>query len=217
MPQIKAVCFDLDGLMFNTELIFHKAGRQFLASKGCVDIDGLLQKMMGRRAVESYQMMIDELQLQQTIDEIRVESEQIFLKLLDLHLQPMPGLFELLSLIEHKQYPKGVATSSNRDYLHGILGRYELVPKFDVLLGAEDVTHGKPHPEIYLEAADRMGVRPEEMLVLEDSGVGTQAGIASGAHIVSIPHEHSRQQNFEGTKYIAGSLMDEYIVKLLEG
>lgn len=215
--KIKAVCFDLDGLMFNTEDIFNQSGRELLARRKYELADALLEKMMGRRSHESFAIMIEELKLTETIEQLQLESDLIFNGILEEKLTPMPGLFQLLELIEHKQLPKGVATSSRRSYLQDILGRHQLAPRFHILLGAEDVEHGKPHPEIYLTAAKKLGVEPHEMLVLEDSGIGTRAAGAAGAHIVSVPHHHSRNQDFSSAKHIATSLVDPYILNLLDG
>jgi beta-phosphoglucomutase-like phosphatase (HAD superfamily) len=86
-----------------------------------------------------------------------------------------------------------------------------------VTLTAEDVTQGKPHPEIYLTAASRIGVKPGEMLVLEDSEMGTRSAAAAGAVAVSVPHEHSRNHNFSSAYLIAEGLHDPRILRLIAG
>jgi HAD superfamily hydrolase (TIGR01509 family) len=171
--------------------------------------------MMGRRPYEAIQVMIDMMGLTETPDELLAESESIFSGMLDVHLAPMPGLYELLELIELRQLPKGVATSSPRRYLLNLLQRFRLEQRFPVTLTAEDVSHGKPHPEIYLKAAERLGVRPLEMLVLEDSEAGTKSAAAAGAHIISVPHVHSESHDFTLAKAVARSLVDPVILELL--
>jgi HAD superfamily hydrolase (TIGR01509 family) len=109
----------------------------------------------------------------------------------------------------------GVATSSGRLYLEEILNRFDLLPRFHLTLAAEDVTHGKPHPEIYLKAASRLGVEPSEMLVLEDSHAGTSAGVSANAVVVSVPNDHSRHQDFSHAAYVASRLDDPYVLQLL--
>lgn len=213
---IRAVCFDMDGLMFNTEEIFNRSGRELLRRRGFELTDEILSKMMGRRAHEAFTALIDHLQLKETVEELRKESDEIFHGMLYEAVDIMPGLHTLLDLIETRNLPKGVATSSGRNYLEGLLSHFNLADRFATTLTSEDVTRGKPHPEIYLTAAMRLGVSPQEMLVLEDSGNGTAAAAAAGAHIVSIPHEHSRNQNFSSAKHIAESLTDSYIIRLIE-
>ncbi|WP_459557279.1 HAD family hydrolase [Lacunimicrobium album] len=213
---IKAVVFDLDGTMFNTEMVFHVAGDDFVRSKGGLMTEALRQQMMGRRAAESMAILKAALSLSESIEQLRHESHTLFMGMLESRLAPMPGLFEILQRIDELGLPRAVATSSHREYLEDILGRYSLLDGFSFTLAAEDVVHGKPHPEIYLAAAERMSLHPSEVLVIEDSGIGTQAGVAAGVHIVSIPHIHSANQNFTGTKHTASSLMDPYLWKLLE-
>ena len=216
-PAIRAVCFDLDGLMFNTEHVFYESAEVLLQRRGLAMSRGAMDAMLGRRPLESFQALIDHLNLKEGPAELMAESRVIFHELLDTKLQPMPGLFELLALIESVGLPKGVATSSPRDYLESVFGRFDLLPRFPVALTAESVTHGKPNPEIYLKAAEKLGVLPEQMLVLEDTQTGTRAGAAAGAFVVSVPHEHTATHDFSQAKYIATGLDDPFVIGLVSG
>ncbi len=215
-PAIKAVVFDLDGLMFNTEEVFNRSGRVLLRRRGKEMTDEILSQMMGRRAHEAFAIMIEMLGLDESVEDLMNEEDEIFRELLDTHLAPMPGLFELLQHIEERSLPKGVATSSDRTYLEDILRRFDLLPRFHVTLAADDVVHGKPHPEIYLKAAQCIGVVPSEMLVLEDSEAGTKAAAAAGAVVVSIPHQHSRTHDFSAATIIAESLHSPPVIEMLD-
>ena len=118
-------------------------------------------------------------------------------------LLPCLGYLNYWGHIEENQKPKGVATSSSRHHLENILGRFDLLSRFQHTLTAEDISLGKPEPDIYLKAAKSFHVSPAEMLVLEDSEAGTRAAAAAGAVAVSIPHQHSASQNFEAATHIA--------------
>ncbi|MEW4488199.1 HAD family phosphatase [Thalassoglobus sp. JC818] len=214
-PEIRAVAFDLDGLMFNTEEVFNRTGTEVLRRRGKVPHPELFMSMMGRRADEAFQVMIDMMELTDSIPELKSESEEVFGVFLDEMVAPMPGLLDLLDRIEQRNLPKAVATSSHRAFLENLLTRFELMDRFHHTLTAEDVTLGKPHPEIYLTAAERLNVRPEQMLVLEDSENGTRAAAAAGAHVISVPHEISRHHDFSKSKGIATSLADPLIHDLL--
>lgn len=216
LPKIQAVCFDLDGLMFNTEDVFYSSAEVLLGRRGMTMSRGAMDAMLGRRPLESFRAFCDYTGLKEEPADLLEESRLIFHELLDIHLQPMPGLFDLLNLIETRNLPKAVATSSPQNYVENIFGRFELMPRFPIQLTAESVTHGKPHPEIYLKAAERMGVKPENMLVLEDSQTGTRAAAAAGAFIVSVPHAHTAEHDFSLAKYIATGLNDPFILKLLD-
>lgn len=201
--------------MFNTEIVFNRSGSELLRRRGKIAPPALFHAMMGRRANEAFQVMIEMMDLNESIDELQAESEEIFDSLLDELLAPMPGLLNLLDVLEARNLPKAVATSSHRLYLNDILGRFNLQDRFAHTLTAEDVTHGKPHPEIYLTAAEKLGVHPARMLVLEDSENGTKAAAAAGAHIISVPHEMSSHHDFSIAKGVASSLDDPLIHDLL--
>jgi HAD superfamily hydrolase (TIGR01509 family) len=217
IPRVKAVAFDCDGLMFNTEEAFNVAGRELLRRRGHDLTPQILRLMMGRRAAEAFEALIDHLRLTESAEMLRIEYRQLFWAALDGRLAAMPGLLDLLTLIEQRGLPAAVCTSSDRPYLEKILGRFELTNRFLVTLTAEDVTHGKPHPEIYLAAAERLGIKPQNLLVLEDSENGTKAAAAAGAIAVSVPHEHSRSQDFSAAYLIADGLSDPRLLELISG
>jgi HAD superfamily hydrolase (TIGR01509 family) len=214
-PTIRAVCFDLDGLMFNTEDVFYVSAEVLLERRGMTMTRAAMDAMLGLRPLESFRAFADLLGLDEEPADLLDESRVIFYEKLEDHLRPMPGLFELLARIEDRGLPKAVATSSTRDYLERIFNRFDLIPRFPIRLTAESVTHGKPNPEIYLKAAELLGVAPENMLVLEDSGVGTNAAAAAGAFIVSIPHEHTARHDFSKTRHLASGLSDPFIFDLI--
>jgi len=218
MPSpIRAVVFDLDGLMFNTEEIFDRTGIELMRRRGGEMTSELRSQMMGRRPHEAFAIMIETMNLDDSVEYLMAESEEIFVNGLETHLAPMPGLYEVLEQIDRRAIPKAVATSSPRDYMEGILGRFDLLQRFTLTLTAEDVTHGKPHPEIYLQAAQRLQITPAEMLVFEDSQAGTQAAAAAGSVVVSVPHEHSRSHDFTSATHIAESLHDPYVLEMIDG
>src|SRR6185436_8595279 len=95
------------------------------------------------------------------------------------------------------------------------LGIFAFQPRFQFVLTAEDIEHGKPAPDVYLLAADRHGVAAAEMMVLEDSQIGCQAAGAAGAYAVAVPHGQSRQHKFPTVKFIANTLADERIYAAL--
>jgi HAD superfamily hydrolase (TIGR01509 family) len=207
-----AVCFDLDGLMFNTEHVFFRAGGILLAKRQREMTIEVMNVIIGRRPEESFKLLVAHLGLDDEPMELLHESRLIFDEMLQTELEPMPGLFDLLDRIEALGLPKGVATSSPRKYLLSLLDRFDLRDRFPLTLAAEDVTQGKPHPEIYLKAASHFGVSPDAMLVLEDSAAGTKAAVTAGAFAVSVPHEFTAGHDFTGAKRIIRGLSDPWLL-----
>lgn len=208
---LRAVTFDLDGLMFNSEELYQEVGSILLGRRGKEFTSDLLDQMMGRQTHKALGVMIEYHQLDATADQLAAESGEIFLDLLPARLQPMPGLMELLAALESAAIPKAIATSSSRPFVERALGLFNLAPRFLFVLTAEDVEHGKPAPDVYLLAAERHGVAPREMMVLEDSQNGCAAAVAAGAFAVAVPHGQSMSHKFPGVQFVATSLADRRI------
>lgn len=212
---IKAAVFDLDGLMFNTEDIFDLAGRELLRRRDLLMTDEIRNAMLGRRAPEAFRNLLDLTGLNEPMDALIDEARAIFTDMLDARLQPMPGLFELIDHLTGRPLPVAVATSSHREYVDDLLGRYRLVDQFVAMFTMEDVSRGKPDPEIYLLAADRLGVAPTEMIVFEDSEAGTKAASSAGAITISVPHRYTASHDFSSATHVVSSLSDPKIYELL--
>jgi HAD superfamily hydrolase (TIGR01509 family) len=134
---------------------------------------------------------------------------------MDTAVHPMPGLFVLLDHIKQSDLPVAVATSSRRSYVERLLARHGLADRFDFILASEDVTRGKPDPEIYCLAAQRFGVPVSEMLVLEDSPAGLASARGAGAFAVGVPHEHSPAENLEEADLVVARLDEPALLNLI--
>ncbi|MFM9195691.1 MAG: HAD family hydrolase [Planctomycetia bacterium] len=214
---IAAVAFDLDGLLVNTEELYQHVGAELLRRRGRSFEPDLLDAMMGRPQQVSLAIMIEWHGLTDTVDTLAAETHEIFRGLLDTELRTMPGVVELLDLLDHRGIARGVATSSGPEFAHDVLGRVGLHERFAFVLTSADVTNGKPHPEIYQAAARRLAVAPGSMLVLEDSAAGCRAAVAAGAVAVAVPGGHSRRHDFTGARFIADTLADSRIRSLVVG
>ena len=214
-PAISAVAFDMDGLMVNTEELYTTVGETILERRGHQFTAELKNEMMGLPGDVAWQVMIDAHRLTDSPAELDAECEVIFADLLPSRLQAMPGLMDLLAFLEEHDIPRCVATSSSHRFAERVLGQIQVLQRVAFVVTAEDVPRGKPHPDIYLEAARRMEVASNEMLVLEDSHHGTRAGIAANACTIAVPGEHSRNHDFSGVHAVADSLADDLIRKQL--
>jgi pseudouridine 5'-phosphatase len=214
-PAFRAVVFDMDGLIFNTEDIYTRVGSELLRRRGRQFSLELKHAMMGLPPKQSFQMMIRRLQLDDTWEDLSRESNDLFVNMLPGRIKMLPGVTELLDRLEAMRLPKAIATSSCRELTDACLLPFDLARRFQLILTSEDITDGKPHPEIYLTAAKRLGVRPTEMLVLEDSENGCRAAAAAKAFTVAVPGGHSRGQDFSMASLIIDGLADSRLVELL--
>jgi HAD superfamily hydrolase (TIGR01509 family) len=212
---LQAVVFDLDGLMFNTEELYRDVGHLLVSRRGHEAPPELFDAMMGRPGNVSLKIMIEWYGFSDTIEELTTESGDIFSELLNNRLEPMPGTLVLLDALEKARVPKAIATSSGREFVLDVLSRFEFEPRFDFLLTAEDVTQGKPFPEVYQTAARRLGVAPGSMMVLEDSQAGLRAAVEAGAYAVAVPSPFSSHHDFSGAAMVVDSLEDPRIYQAL--
>ena len=212
---MKAVVFDMDGLMFNTEDVYTSVGQELLGRRGIEFTTELKDAIMGLPPRACFEMMIQRLGLSGSWEALAEESNEIFLELLPGRLAPMPGLMELLDALEKAGIPKAIGTSTGRRLADACLTPLDMQRRFEFVLTSEDVVHGKPHPEIYLTATKRLGVVPSEVVVLEDSQNGWRAAAAAGAFTVAVPGEHSRQHDFSVASLVIDSLADTRLYEVL--
>jgi pseudouridine 5'-phosphatase len=212
---MKAVVFDMDGLIFNTEDVYTLVGTELLRLRGREFTPELKNEMMGLTPQASFEIMIRRCNLNESWRELAAESNILFIGLLDRHLAPMPGLMDLLDALEAARIPKAIATSSSRALMDACLTRFGMHRRFSFFLTSEDITHGKPDPEIYLTAAARFELNPGELLVLEDSQNGCKAAAAAGAFTVAVPAPHSRTHDFSSASLIVENLSDPRLYEVL--
>ena len=210
-----AVVFDMDGLMFNTEDIYFLVGDELLKRRGHRFSRELSDAMMGRPPLASFEIMIQWHRLSDSPESLVGESEDLFIEMIQGRIEPRPGLTELLDALERHHIPKAIATSSSRRTLRAVLGCFNMEPRFRFTLTADDVTQGKPHPEIYLLAADKFGIPPGRMVVLEDSENGCRAAAAAGAWAVAVPAPHSARHDFSSARMCIAGLGDPALYRLL--
>ncbi|MCA9126472.1 MAG: HAD family phosphatase [Planctomycetales bacterium] len=213
--SIRAVAFDMDGLIVNTEELYTVVCDTILDRRGRKFTPHLKRQMMGLPGPAAWQMLIDHEGLSDSIATLAHESDQLFSNLLRTDLRTLPGLGELLEHLDELRLPRCIATSSSHEFARRVLETVGLIDRFDFVVTAEDVAHGKPAPDIYRAAARRMGVAPEQMMVLEDSQHGATAGVAAGAFTVAVPGEHSADHDFSSVQLKANTLADQVILAAL--
>lgn len=213
---ILAAALDMDGLLASSEDVYERVGSVTLERRGRTFEDELRHRMMGLPTPKALQLMIDHHQLDDTVEQLTKEGESIFWELAETMLTSMPGVGEFFDSLDQKKLQRGVVTSGTRSYAERILAKIGAIDRIAFLITADEVKIGKPDPEPYLMAAERFGVSPERMIVLEDSSIGCRAGIASGAYAIAVPSPHTVGHDFTGAKFVANTLRDPRIRELIE-
>jgi HAD superfamily hydrolase (TIGR01509 family) len=213
---IRAVVFDLDGLMFDTEALFYRVSSDALEARGKSFTPEMMQAMLGRRAVDAGHSLKTLAGLDEPAEDLLADVRRRFFALVDTAVHPTPGLFVLLDHLAHRELPLAVATSSRREYAQRLLTQHGLLDRFEFILASEDVTRGKPDPEIYRLAAERFAVPASSILVLEDSPAGLAAARGAGAFAVGVPHEHSPAHALHDASLIVSRLDQPALLNLIE-
>jgi len=186
---IEAVVFDLDGVLLDSEQIWDEVREQLARERGGRWHDGAQRAMMGMSSTEWSQYMHDEIGLPESPEEI---SAEVVRRLEERYRQHLPLLDGAVEAVERlaARWPLGIASSSNREVIDLVLELSELAPFFKVTVSSEEVARGKPAPDVYLEAARRLGVAPEQSAAIEDSENGIRAAKAAGMRVIAIPNPH---------------------------
>jgi len=213
---IRAVVFDLDGLMFDTEALFVRVAGELLAARGKAFTPEIMGAMIGRQAAVAYPALKALAGLDETAVALQAEIRTRFTDLIDAAVHPTPGLFVLLDHLHKAGLPAAVGTSSRREYAERLLRRHGIFDRLAFLLTAEDVARSKPDPEVFLTAAARFGLPPASVLVLEDSPPGIAAARAAGAFAVGVPHDHSPAAGLAAADLIVPRLDAPALLELLE-
>ena len=212
----RAVAFDMDGLILNTEVLYDQAGWELMRQYGKTYPAELRQKIMGRPPHECFVEMIRWNGLDVTPERLAVESHNIYLRMVrEQGVELMPGLHTLLDWLESHNIRKCICTSSVGPLVSETFDPHGLRPRFEFVLTSEEITRGKPHPDIYLLAATRLGISPTEMVVLEDSRNGCYAAKAARATAVAVAAAHCQGIEYEMADLKVKSLDDPRLFEFL--
>ena len=182
-----AVFFDQDGVLVDSEGAWDAARRAIVAENGGCWKDEATRAMMGMSAPEWSRYLRDELGVELEPEAI---SDRVVARLLagyERSLPLLPGAVEAVRRIAGR-WPVGLASSANREVIDAVLAGSGLAGVFGATVSGEEVEHGKPAPDIYLEAARRLGVDPARSAAVEDSTNGLRSAAAAGMLVVALPN-----------------------------
>ena len=212
MYMKKAVIFDMDGLIIDSERVTYKKKKKKLAQLGHHDFtEELYRNCLGKNKQGICQVFIDHYGQDFPMDEVWDDVHVWIDESLRQYVPKKKGLVELLEYLKANNYKTIVATSSGRARVDEILKNADLTKYFDDTICGDEVTHGKPHPEIFLTACQKLDVKPEEALVLEDSEAGILAAYDGRIDVICVPDmKYPEPQFVEKVTKIIDSL-DEVI------
>jgi len=185
--QVRAVVFDMDGLLVDTEQVVFQAMQRTAGGLGREMPLGTFQRMVGLQPAASERILQEHFGAGFDLDAWAAEISRHFHEALDAGIALKAGAVEILDHLDAVNLPRAIATSSSLVAVRHSLGPHNLVDRFHALITRDVQTQGKPHPEPFLKAAEALGVAPEHCLALEDSHNGVRAAAAAGMMTIMVP------------------------------
>jgi HAD superfamily hydrolase (TIGR01509 family) len=213
---IEAIIFDLDGVLVDSEQLWDRARRQVARDHGGTWLPEATAAMQGMSSVEWASYMRDSLG-------VRLDRRQLIDGVLEqllaeyAHGLPLlPGALDAVVRLAQR-WPLGLASSSNRIVIDRVLELGALTAVFAATVSSEEVPRGKPSPDVYLEAARRLGRAPSKCAAVEDSANGIRAAVAAQAAVVAVPNREFRPpEDVLGTADLVIDTLSELTVERLE-
>ncbi len=185
--MIDAVIFDLDGVLIDSEHVWDEVRAQLADERGGRRHPGAQADMMGMSSVEWSRYMHDVIGLSEPAAEI---NREVVDRMLERYRNDLPLIDGAVAAVERLagRYRLAVASSSNRPLIDAVLESAGLASRFEVTVSSEEVERGKPAPDVYLEAAKRLGLPSGRCAAVEDSGNGLRSAHAAGMRVIAIPN-----------------------------
>ena len=196
--EIKAVIFDMDGVLIDSEPLWRKAMIEGFASIGVLITEEDCKKTTGNRLKEVVEYWFEKLDI---LDFLPTEIEHriinTLVKLINKDGKAISGVIEVINFCNNKNIKIGLATSSSNHLMKAVLEKLKLKNTFKSSISAENLEYGKPHPEVFLICASQLQISPLECIVIEDSINGVIAAKAAFMRVIALPE----QENINNHKF----------------
>ncbi len=198
IKEIKAVIFDMDGVLIDSEPLWRKAMIEGFASIGVLITEEDCKKTTGNRLKEVVEYWFEKLNI---LDFLPTEIEHriinTLVKLINKEGKAISGVIEVINFCNNKNIKIGLATSSSNQLMEAVLEKLKLKNTFKSSISAENMEYGKPHPEVFLICASQLQISPLECIVIEDSINGVIAAKAAFMRVIALPE----QENISNHKF----------------
>jgi mannitol-1-/sugar-/sorbitol-6-/2-deoxyglucose-6-phosphatase len=195
--QPQAVIFDMDGLLVDSETVWHIAEAAMINARGHDYTADVRALVIGMRMDEFLTILHDHYQLEESVPELVDELNAAMLKLIPTHVKPQPGANEAIAYVQSRNWPVAIASSSPPGIIDAIVEAQGWGEVFKIRCSADHEAYGKPAPDVYLTTARVLGVDPADCLALEDSPAGAKAAVAAGMTCYAVPDSsHSPRSLF---------------------
>ena len=195
LPPAKAYIFDMDGTLTDNMHFHHEAWMRFIKLKKLgIDAATFERNYHKGTLIEVMARFFPTLKTEEELRQVGNEKEALYRNTYGQFLKPLPGLHLFLKQLKQKNIPVGLATMGDQNNLEMTLKQLEITSYFHSTTGGDQVKQGKPHPEIFLRAAEKIGVDPQDCLAFEDTQSGITAAQAAGMQVVGVATQFSEKK-----------------------
>ena len=207
MEKIKAIFWDNDGILVDTEHLYFEANKIVYSNYGVELNEEIYVEYYLKRAKGGWHLLRQKGFDEEEIVKIRNERNECYIKLLEEKSKPIDGAEDVLKML-HGKIKMGVVTSSRKDHFDIIHSRTGFKKYFDFIITSDDIDKVKPDPGPYLKALEISGLKKEECIIIEDSERGLKAALAAGIKCYIIPTQLTRNSNFTGADKILNDIYE---------
>jgi len=211
MSSIKAIIYDVDGTLVNSEPHHVKAWDSALKHYGSSLSslsENFVRTMAGKKPLAIAMEMVEALNINAQPEELLKLKTSIYLELAETQLEPMRGAIQSIKDLRAAGYRLAIGTSLDASLLDSILRHLNIADEFEVIVTGDQITKGKPDPETYLKVIELLQLSPGECLVLEDAQSGIESAKAAGAWCIAIENVHAIKQNTSSADAVVSSLLE---------
>ena len=209
-PNISCLIYDMDGLLLDTEGIYTEVTQQIVGEYGKVFDWSVKEKIIGRRSIQAAEIIVESLDLPISPQDYLDSRKDVLLEKFK-DTEALPGAKEMTTHFFKLGIPQALATSSSSPMFEAKFEKHKKwFSQFAQIVKGDDpeLKEGKPAPDIFLLAANRVGVDPAECLVFEDAPTGTEAALAAGMSVVVVPDPNMDHSHYKNATQIISSLKD---------
>lgn len=185
--MLKGLLFDMDGTLVDNLAYHFMAFEEYAKREGFTLLEPLSLKVNGMHSNDIFPLLLgDEVVAKYGLDRLNREKEEVYRDMYRPHIKPIAGLMELLHEAKKAGVKCAIGSSGCRENVEMIIEGLGIADLIDGSISGSDVTHGKPHPEIFTKAHELLGLKAEECVVVEDAVNGVLAGVAAGCKCIAI-------------------------------
>jgi HAD superfamily hydrolase (TIGR01549 family) len=210
------VIFDMDGVIIDSEPLHHKAERSLLFKYGVNLSDEELHSFMGKDATQLLKGFIKTYQLPVEFNSFYIEHRENLEQVFRNSEIPVTDAFLWIQALDQHKIPMGLASSTHRALIDLVLEQLNWKQYFQIIIGGDEIERGKPCPDIYLRAASKLGLRPEQCIAVEDSKNGVYSAAEAGCYVLGYINPNSGNQDLSHSHRIFNDFESLDIVRLVQ-